>query len=432
MIKVMLVAGKGTEDLAKFLEQRGTFTVDFKFTELNGNSEQLLNSIIKIDKFIYVYQVDQTTGKADTNIRLDMQMLQSLITGNKFFKSSEFIFIAGESQVDSQAKRYFSSVMTGSGITSYSIQTLDSQRSFNSIYNGLIGVTETKDFANKYRNLYRRSKDDDAIMAYTPTDDRTSIIEPFNYDKLKSWDDRVKQADSLESAEPINDSDDTAHAFLTNPNFGTINVKGIVESGDFIIVSGDRKSGKATWASHLASSAIQNGKRTLIIDCTKSKQCANIISNNSIALQMVTTIEILQEKKYTGNKMCQFELIESFPAFFRYLQNKRFTIYETIIFIVDLSYLAIVLNNSSALTTHVFCITYPFQKDVSELAVLLSGCGAKVLIPLSYIFADSDRFPDALQAKEIKELIPQAKIINSYEFKNFKDDWLYKKVIQEA
>ena len=72
MIKLMIVAGEQTNELARHLGSSGVFKVDFAYKNLYEYEEEIRNSIITVDKFLYVYQ------SAQMKSRLDMSILQNL------------------------------------------------------------------------------------------------------------------------------------------------------------------------------------------------------------------------------------------------------------------------------------------------------------------------------------------------------------------
>ena len=78
MIKLMLVAGENSNSLAEFLQQRGTFVVDFLYRDLYSNSQELLNSVIRVDKLVYVYQSREMDNLGGMFIRQEMQVLKSM------------------------------------------------------------------------------------------------------------------------------------------------------------------------------------------------------------------------------------------------------------------------------------------------------------------------------------------------------------------
>ena len=73
MSKLLIVAGKNSKNLRDFMTERGTFEVPFYYESLSKNSNEIKNSIIKVDKMLYLYQPDEIS------IRYDMGILKNLL-----------------------------------------------------------------------------------------------------------------------------------------------------------------------------------------------------------------------------------------------------------------------------------------------------------------------------------------------------------------
>ena len=61
------------------MTERGTFEVPFYYESLSKNSNEIKNSIIKVDKMLYLYQPDVMS------IRYDMGILKNLLAKSSFF-----------------------------------------------------------------------------------------------------------------------------------------------------------------------------------------------------------------------------------------------------------------------------------------------------------------------------------------------------------
>ena len=109
MIKLMIVAGRQSAKLAEHLNKTGAFRADYVYHSLAQNQEKIKNSIIKVDKLLYIYQPEEDNGV--TSIREDMVILQKLIISDEFFSTNEVIFIQKSSSLSEQAADYFNTVM---------------------------------------------------------------------------------------------------------------------------------------------------------------------------------------------------------------------------------------------------------------------------------------------------------------------------------
>ena len=260
----MLVAGENSNSLAEFLQQRGTFVVDFLYRDLYSNSQELLNSVIRVDKLVYVYQSREMDNLGGMFIRQEMQVLKSMYEDNKIFKASEVILLCSDDQGGNEIQEYFTVVMKDCEVEKYSIKVLDSIGSFSSIYQNLIGVSLTANFDNQYRNLYRRSKGDDARMAYDPVDSSQMMIEPFNYDNLNSFKERQALMQQIESSEQLIDSEDKRRETFNKLSMPQVALEKNRKS--VFIVTGDQKAGKSYWATQIANSAVSQNKESVFCD----------------------------------------------------------------------------------------------------------------------------------------------------------------------
>ena len=85
MLKIMIIAGAQANSLAQFLSNSGV-DVEYCFNSVQDAKSVIENSIIKIDKLLYVYQ------PSIMNIRSDMSLMLRLLTDN-FFSIREIVFI---------------------------------------------------------------------------------------------------------------------------------------------------------------------------------------------------------------------------------------------------------------------------------------------------------------------------------------------------
>ena len=88
------------------MTERGTFEVPFYYESLSKNSNEIKNSIIKVDKMLYLYQPDEIS------IRYDMGILKNLLAKSSFFDPGEITCIVnGNPDENTKAIEYFKSVM---------------------------------------------------------------------------------------------------------------------------------------------------------------------------------------------------------------------------------------------------------------------------------------------------------------------------------
>lgn len=306
MISVLLVAGGKSKKLAEFLEERGTFVVPFYYNDLNSHVTEIQNQIIKVDKLLYLYQIDTETGEASSNIKADMQTLRMLLSSNGFFSVGEILFIVKSGEEYQQAIKYFNVVMQECHIKNYSIKPISSLMSFAAIYDAVMGVSSIKDFQNSYRKLYRVSRGDEASLAYAPVDDKDLTIEPFRYDAVKDYEQQKLLAKKVESGIEVYETADSKVEQYYNPDFGHLrNID--VRRSKCVLISGNSKSGKTIWAGALAKSAVDQGKQVLVLDFTKCGDIYTVLTENGVAAQNAKMLDL------AGNVINKSDLIVCAP-----------------------------------------------------------------------------------------------------------------------
>lgn len=417
MIKLMVIAGNNSKNLAKFLEQRGTFSVDYVYNNLADNAQDLLVSVLKVDKLVYVYQINEKTRQAEMNVRLDMQTLRSMLRHNKFFQAHEIVFLCNNSEYSLQAKQYFKTVMTECNVSSYHIGYLDSMSSFSSVYDSLIGVSNVKDFKNSYRNLYRRNSDDDSKIAYEPGDDRKSIIEAFDYGRLDVWEEKVNLVDTIEDTTEIVDTAEGERKTIPNITLPGIETEDVISGGDLMIITGDGYETEEEWVKQLVSSAILNERQVIVYDFTKRQEVSSWLKD-TLALAM--PLDIIKLREFAGSAMCA--LYGNHIALLKYVVAQKYSVFNTVFVITDKDDVSAVLY---ALGDMASCVTFVCRADrfsIKEAAEHVKHTDAKKIL----VLADKK---DDLGPEEIKNLYNGGTIIPPFQFNGYENDWVYRKLL---
>lgn len=412
MINMMIVAGESSENLANFLTQRGTFTVDFVFNDIHSNLDEIMNQIIKVDKMLYLYQSDDETGSANTNVRMDMQALQRLLTHNSFFGVGEIIFLCNAGDLSTQAKRYFSSVMSECKKSNYMIKTIEGSISFAGIYDSLIGITQSKDFNNAYRKMYRVERGKESNIAYERKNDSDLIIEPFSYDSIKAWEEQKKLASTIEHSKVFSDESSFHLQRINNPDFSEVDLSDYSVDRSIVLVLGKKGTGKSVWASVLATSAIANGKRACIFDLTDSQDVASMLESSSKFTAA--------ERKDIFGKLESGSVVSCSDAdVFSYLAKDSITVTASqfdSVFVVaefcEFDRLTELLGRFIAVT---IVTTGVSKVDVEAVsAVIARANGNKVVI----LNGKESVFRECVTPEKAKELCSSAKLVKSVEFEN--------------
>ena len=421
MIKLMLVAGENSNSLAEFLQQRGTFVVDFLYRDLYSNSQELLNSVIRVDKLVYVYQSREMDNLGGMFIRQEMQVLKSMYEDNKFFKASEVILLCSDDQGGNEIQEYFTVVMKDCEVEKYSIKVLDSIGSFSSIYQNLIGVSLTANFDNQYRNLYRRSKGDDARMAYDPVDSSQMMIEPFNYDNLNSFKERQALMQQIESSEQLIDSEDKRRETFNKLSMPQVALEKNRKS--VFIVTGDQKAGKSYWATQIANSAVsQNKESVLLLDFSKHQRVSKCIRENELIMTEVDPFDLLNGKianKDHGVVCC----VGGCDFTMTYLKeiSELLEQFDVVVTAVEKSDVAVVAEMFEIRKIYCIGVVYQYVENVLEISRILTG--NKILVLNQQGLEKVE-----ITADQIKLQHSDTTVIKPFRFTTFNNVWLYSKL----
>lgn len=297
MISIMLVAGEKTEKLAKFLQQKGTFDIECSYNSLSEEINTIKDNIINVDKLVYL--LDNQV----LNIRTEMQLLKDLLTVEGFFTTREIIFIVTNNVDVDKALRYFKTVMLESDFNNYSINRTNDKVSFADIFDYIIGTTNSDNFRNTFKEVYRVERNSESAVAYTPADDSNLVIEPFNYERVNLYETAKENSRRAESGILHHDAflEDSNVIKADNINLGDLQVIDSIRKIETLIITGERKTGISTWATALAASAVSAGHSVTLIDFTDNYDIEELLKSNGLTYQYVRMIDMLHNYKYEQN-----------------------------------------------------------------------------------------------------------------------------------
>lgn len=432
MINLMLIAGDRTEKLATFMEDRGTFTVEFAFDSLSMNLGQIKDSIINVDKLMYLYQ------PSNVSIRSEMQLLKELLSQNGFFNASEIIFAVTTTDDSEKAIQYFEAAMNDCNYHTFSIKRLGAKPSFADIYDAILGVSRSMNFMNSYKDVYRVERNSDSKKAYVPQDDSDLKIEPFNYDRLTAYNQAKLDSIKIESNIQHHDSMAESEKF-DNPVLGSIEYQSVLHSARTEIITGYSKAGVTTWACALANSTLLAQQDVTVVDFSDNCDFAEIMFNNNIPVNEISMLELLRlyEPKKGVLNVCSAKTLQERDVKLEFLKNmySKKNLSSGFIFIIvpfeDFDRIFRVLHNDvdSAFigVTPIHSNVIRLQQDLDKYAYQID---IKVFLNRHLRLMDEK---DYLDAANVRQLIPfeNVGIIDSIDFTNFDvGASLYNKVLE--
>lgn len=370
MIKLLIVSSLRSKELGEFLTQRGAFEVEQYYSSLSADVADIQNQIIKVDKTLYLYQLDEE-GNSNVNIRSDMQVLQGLLKSNTFFDPGEIIFMTQNSLQCAQAEKYFTTVMTECKYENYSIKKIEGQLSFSEIYSALMGISITNNFKNSYKSLYRVERNSDSSTAYDGQDDSTLSLEPFNFDTVKSYENRKKLAAKTASTIPFRDTAVEMEKFR-DPDFGEMKLNEGVFNSNVSVLTGKSKSGLTSWTIALASSAMAAEKSVLILDYTSNSDVQSVLKNSKVNFTKKSMKELLRKSNANevGIDVCTAVNDREEAVKLNFLQrylNVNHNQYDVILVPVTESQFEQVYSIVQESLNKVFFTVVPRRSDVVEL-----------------------------------------------------------------
>lgn len=259
MINFMILASNAN-NIADYFNRNsgGSIEIEHKYTSLQENMSYIMNSNIRIDKFIIVM-----SEESDMNIKQEMSCLMSLIDGNAFFRVGEILVYAEENEYCSSGINYFKFVMNNLHFDNYTIKTYKDGIKIQSLYRDTLSILPPDESKTSYKVVYRVEKGEDSKSGYSPRP-RTATIVPKVRDGVAEYESVKHNAVKSESGRLINEippKEITKVDFdldLFNSNLSSIQ--------NVYIYTGCAKSG----TSFLCTSVAVQTDNTLVLDLSSN------------------------------------------------------------------------------------------------------------------------------------------------------------------
>lgn len=422
MIRLLVISSMRSRELGEFLSQRGTFEIYRCYSSLSSNVADLQNNIIKVDKTLYLYQLDED-GNSNVNIRADMQLLQKMMKGNSFFNPGEIVFMTQDDEQSRQAERYFVSVMEDCNYSNYSVQNIGEKISFSKVYSCLMGITEDARFRNTYKPLWRAEKGTESSTAYEGRADSGLMLEPFVFDNVKKYDGQKKVASKATTTIEIKDYSDGKLSQFSEPKFHHVSLKGSGAKQSVCLVTGKSKSGLSVWSSALSVSASTVLEKVLLLDYTDNQDIATLLEASGVDFEQ-KRMKDLVKRRQLANGLFVCGVVNDRE------ENVKLDFLQNFFLLRDLQFQQIVVAVSNTAFEKVFHIlrenidrifltVTPRHPDVVELQklskVFREGADITVLMN-ECIKLENEEY---LTQQEIKNLLPflKPKVVKSIWFK---------------
>lgn len=363
MSKLLLFAGNNTSTIKDFMVENGTFDVPFSYESISKNINEIKNSIIKVDKMLYIYQPEMS-------IRYDMSLLQNLLSKSNFFDPGEIIFIANGSSDDSKAIEYFQAVMKSCDYKNYRIKKSDKNMTYAEIYDTLLGVSSSVKFKNKRKNIYRIENANDSKIAFLPDVNTDLLVEPFDYDNIINYEKAKEIAKRTESGIEHIDTMQEIKKY-SRPSFQKINVSSILHKNKTIIVSGLPKSGITTWTCLLAMSSKDLDKSILILDYTNNQDVIDTLTINRIKYQKFRMVDLIGNYDVPRDviNVCSIDTENEDKVKFEFIQNffSKIDTFEYVFIATDINFVEKIIKIVGDSLSKLFLCTNVIKNDINYL-----------------------------------------------------------------
>lgn len=425
MIKLFIVSNSKSKELAQFLEQRGTFSVVGSYDSISGNIVEIQNDILKVDKTLYLYQVD-ANGNSNVNIRSDMQYLQKMLETQSFFNPGEIVFMTQNNEQCKKAVKYFVSVMESCKYDKYKVEKVDGVISYMSVYDKLMGKSGSGDFDNKYRVLYRREKDEESSVAYNVSDNKDDLIEPFDFNGLQQYEEEKDTAVKTTTTVQFRDEANTEVEQLDSPVFEGMKIQNVLAGSNVFLMCGKSKSGLSTWAGALATSALAGEHNVLVIDYTNNSDVAPSLEQCQVPITRIRMKEYLSGRFGEGGTVRVLSTVndkeESIRMnFIRKVFSKRKQEFDTIFVVIEESEFEQTIEILRSEVTSILFTATARRTDIVEMQKYV---GRIPDVPVLVLLNEGIKlhWENYLSQEEVKVLLSfmKCKVVKSIEFNTLK------------
>lgn len=423
MINLLIVAGERTEKLAKFMRERGTFQVDFAYESLGMHYTTIKDSIINVDKILYLYQ------EGTINIRTDMQILKELLSQSGFFTTKEILFITAKCDSQEKAKSYFNAVMKDCNFTNYNIVSVGARPAFSDVYDALLGITKESNVKNHYQALYRVEKNKEDLEAFIAGNYKNITIEPFNNSRLTQYNFAKENARKSESGITQFDNEEVKVEQFAHPKLNYLNITNALYMAKVFILTGLPKTSLSTWTGALAVSAKQSDINVTVFDFSENHDMMDIFKEYSYEVNTVTMLDMLQGYEPDKEKvnLCAARNKKEENVRLEFLQNVfSNTVQPGFYFIyIPLHDFANVFSMLHNEIEQVLFGLAPIRSNIMQVQQLLAEYSEykpfKVLLCDRYQLSPGQQY---LDTKLVKGLLPfdNVKIVSPMEFTQFYND----------
>lgn len=164
MIKFMVLSSEADKIREYYrANSGGDIDIEFCYNSLHANLTKIMNSNIRVDKFIIVFSEDSTL-----NVKQEMACLKELMDKNSFFRVGEIIVYVEENEYCTLALDNFKFIMECMNFTNYQIKTNKEKITMQYLYRDTLSIIPPDQQKTVYNKVYRVKKGEDSKVGYDP------------------------------------------------------------------------------------------------------------------------------------------------------------------------------------------------------------------------------------------------------------------------
>lgn len=259
----------------------GSIDIPYKYTSLQRNIEQVMNSNIRVDKLLIVFSDSDTF-----NVKNEMVALSKLMKDNPFFRINEILVYTEGSEYCSQGLSYFKFVMSSLNFVNYNVKIYSDGITMQSLYRDTLGIVSAEDKRTSYNTVYRIENGLDSKVGYSPRVLHASIA-PSSNDGVSSYSKFQENSIKTESGNIVRERPEKEIESVEldldvfQSNLGRFT--------NVVVFSGMPKSGTSTVARFTAT----ENTNCLLIDLTDSLGSVRSIKSSGVAHKVIELKELL-------------------------------------------------------------------------------------------------------------------------------------------
>lgn len=237
----------------------GDIDIEFCFSSLHANFTRIMNSNIRVDKFLIVF-----SDESNLNVKQEMACLREIMEKNSFFRIGEIIVYSEENEYCTIALDHFKFVMECLEFSSYQIKTTKEKLTMQFLYRDTLSIVPPDKQKTSYNKVYRVRKGEDSKVGYdavrqnlvyqTVVKDGYAEYEKVKHNAIKSESGRVVSEVAPKEIERFEVEVDVYHS-----NFNAIK--------NVIIFTGPHKTG----TSILCSKTFLQLNNALLVDMSRNQ-----------------------------------------------------------------------------------------------------------------------------------------------------------------